>query len=164
MHELYESSEPFQVLYRDFEQQKICYIPIGGLVLKPLHRLLHYQLILESKLEIKKIFGIIVNVDLLFSELLQHYGADHIDRTDCQGTLVMLGRTTDQVRKSLPAIENYGLLCELQRDMSGFDRLVQPDRKLIRQGCLLKHSRRGLQQRMFFLVIIFPIYDTMFCV
>lgn len=52
MHELYESSEPFQQLYRDFEQQKICYIPIGGLVLKPLHRLLHYQLILESKISL----------------------------------------------------------------------------------------------------------------
>lgn len=64
----------------------------------------------------------------------------------------MLGRTTDQVRRALPAIENYSLLCELQRDMSGFDQLVQPERKLIRQGCLLKHSRRGLQQRMFFLV------------
>lgn len=64
----------------------------------------------------------------------------------------MLGRTTDQVRRALPTIENYSLLCELQRDMSGFDRLVQPDRKLLRQGCLLKHSRRGLQQRMFFLV------------
>lgn len=48
LHDLYESNDRFQQIYRDFEQQKICYIPIGGLLLKPLHRLLHYQLILES--------------------------------------------------------------------------------------------------------------------
>lgn len=52
MHELYETDERFQQVYRDFEQQKICYIPIGYLVLKPLHRLLHYQLILESEFDI----------------------------------------------------------------------------------------------------------------
>lgn len=50
LHELYENDEIFQQIYKEFEQQKICYIPIGSLVLKPLHRLLHYQIILESKL------------------------------------------------------------------------------------------------------------------
>lgn len=47
LHDLYENDDGFQQIYKDFEQQKICYIPIGMLVLKPLHRLLHYQLILE---------------------------------------------------------------------------------------------------------------------
>lgn len=51
-------------------------------------------------------------------------------------------------------------LCELQRDISGFDTLVQQNRKLIRQGCLLKHSKRGLQQRMFFLFSDILIYGT----
>lgn len=49
LNEMYESDEAFQQIYREFEQQKICYVPIGTLVLKPLHRLLHYQLILESE-------------------------------------------------------------------------------------------------------------------
>lgn len=84
--------------------------------------------------------------------MLEHYVEDHMDRTDCQGTLVMLGRTTDVIRQQLINAENFVLLCELQRDLSGFDELVQKDRRLIRQGCLLKHSKRGLQQRMFFLV------------
>jgi FERM/RhoGEF/pleckstrin domain protein 2 len=48
--------------------------------------------------------------------------------------------------------ENFVALCELQRDLNGFDNLVQPDRDFVRQGCLLKHSRKGYQQRMFFLV------------
>lgn len=52
----------------------------------------------------------------------------------------------------------------MQRDISGFDNLVQEGRKFIRQGCLQKYSRKGLQQRMFFLVSlqrggsIFPFF------
>lgn len=131
LNDLYENDERFQQAYRDFEQQKVCYLPICYFVVKPLHRLLHYQLLLEL--------------------LLEHYGEDHFDRTDCHGTLMMLLRTTQVVRQELAASENYTLLCEVQRDLVGFDTLVQTDRKLVRQGCLLKHSKRGLQQRMFFL-------------
>ncbi|XP_055614495.1 FERM, ARHGEF and pleckstrin domain-containing protein 2-like [Uranotaenia lowii] len=131
LNDLYENDEHFQQTYRDFEQQKVCYLPICYFVLKPMHRLLHYQLLLEL--------------------LLEHYGEDHFDRTDCHGTLMMLSRTTEVVRRELASSENYTLLCEIQRDLVGFDTLVLADRKLIRQGCLLKHSKRGLQQRMFFL-------------
>nr|XP_029717396.1 FERM, ARHGEF and pleckstrin domain-containing protein 2-like [Aedes albopictus] len=131
LNDLYENDERFQQTYRDFELQKVCYLPICYFVLKPLHRLLHYQLLLEL--------------------LLEHYGEDHFDYTDCHGTLMMLTRTTEVVRNELASSENYTLLCEIQRDLDGFDTLVQTDRKLIRQGCLLKHSKRGLQQRMFFL-------------
>lgn len=49
LNEMYETDDTFQQIYREFEQQKICYIPIGALLLKPLHRLLHYHIILESK-------------------------------------------------------------------------------------------------------------------
>jgi FERM, RhoGEF and pleckstrin domain protein 2 len=140
LNELYESDERFQQIYREFEQQKICYLPIGCFVLKPLYRLMHYQLILEL--------------------LLEHYQDEHFDRTDCQGTLVMLSRTTDVVKDNLLESENYVLLCEIQRDLSGFDSLVQSERQLIRQGCLLKHSKRGLQQRMFFLFSDILLYAS----
>lgn len=39
----------FEQVYRDFEMQKVCYLPLTTLLLKPLHRVLHYQLLLESK-------------------------------------------------------------------------------------------------------------------
>lgn len=87
-----------------------------------------------------------------FAELLDHYAEDHVDRTDCQGTLVILSHTTELIRQKLPESENLLLLCELQRDLGNFSSLVQHDRLFIRQGCLLKHSKRGLQQRIFFLV------------
>lgn len=34
-------------LQRDFEAQKVCYLPLSALALKPLHRLLSYDRILE---------------------------------------------------------------------------------------------------------------------
>lgn len=49
LNEMFETDNRFQQIYKDFEQQKICYLPIGDLLLKPLNRMLHYQLILESK-------------------------------------------------------------------------------------------------------------------
>lgn len=46
---------------------------------------------------------------------------------------------------------NFIQICELQRDFRGYDELIQNNRRFIRQGCLLKHSKKGLQQTIFFL-------------
>lgn len=43
-------------------------------------------------------------------------------------------------------------LVELQRDLVGIDSVVNPHRQFLREGCLQKLSRKGFQQRMFFLV------------
>lgn len=83
---------------------------------------------------------------------MEFYEDEHIDKTDCFGTLTILSRTTKVIMDVLPETENYVQLCELQRDLSGFDSLVNNERNFIRQGCLLKHSKRGLQQKIFFLV------------
>lgn len=48
--------------------------------------------------------------------------------------------------------ENLVKLVELQRDLVGIDNLIQPGREFLREGCLQKLSRKGYQQRMFFLV------------
>lgn len=82
----------------------------------------------------------------------EFYPEDHSSYADCQGALVMLSRTSECIRQQLNDSENFQLLCELQRDLGGFSSLVNNNRLFIRQGCLLKHSKRGLQQRIFFLV------------
>nr|CAI5841543.1 unnamed protein product [Callosobruchus analis] len=64
------------------------------------------------------------------------------------------------VSETLEQSENLATLCELQRDIIGFDSLVQPGRKFIRHGCLLKHSRKGYQQRMFFLFSDILLYTS----
>ena len=39
----------FEQVYKDFEAQKVCYLPLNTFLLKPAQRLLHYKLILERK-------------------------------------------------------------------------------------------------------------------
>jgi len=100
---------------------------------------LHYQLILER--------------------LCDYYAEEHTDYADCQAVHHLLVRSTKEIRAHLPDSANFVELCELQRDIS-FEHLVQPHRRLIRQGCLLKHSKRGLQQRMFFLFSDLLLYGS----
>lgn len=46
-----EGPDPrFAQIFKDFESQKVCYLPLTTLILKPLHRILHYELLLERKL------------------------------------------------------------------------------------------------------------------
>ena len=54
--------------------------------------------------------------------------------------------------------ENVVKLAELQRDLGGYDHLLHPEREFLREGCLQKLSRKGYQQRMFFLFSDLLIY------
>lgn len=55
--------------------------------------------------------------------------------------------------------ENFVKLVELQRDLVGIDNVVNPNRQFLREGCLQKLSRKGFQQRMFFLVCFLSCFD-----
>ncbi|XP_011297145.1 FERM, RhoGEF and pleckstrin domain-containing protein 1-like [Fopius arisanus] len=125
------TSRRFDQLCRDFESQKYCYLPLTSFLLKPLQRLLHYNSIIDR--------------------LLDHYPKDHTDFEDCLAARDRLGETLLEGLTVLNQAENLVQLCELQRDISGFDNLVQEGRRFIRQGCLQKYSHKGFQQRMFFL-------------
>ena len=45
-----KTNKEFEFIYKDFESQKVCYLPLNTFLLKPGHRLLHYKLLLERKL------------------------------------------------------------------------------------------------------------------
>ena len=55
----------FEDYYKDFEGQKVCYLPLNTFILKPAHRLLHYKLILEREC-ILLVFMKILHVAELF--------------------------------------------------------------------------------------------------
>jgi len=44
-----QESRTFERIYREFEAQKVCYLPINAFLLKPAQRLMHYQLIITSQ-------------------------------------------------------------------------------------------------------------------
>ncbi|XP_044072861.1 FERM, ARHGEF and pleckstrin domain-containing protein 1-like isoform X1 [Siniperca chuatsi] len=125
------ASRRLEGLCRDFELQKVCYVPLSVFVLRPLHRLSHYKQILER--------------------LCKHYPATHVDFRDCRAALADVSEVVEQLQGSLIKMENFQKLLELKKDLIGVDNLVVPGREFIRLGCLSKLSGKGLQQRMFFL-------------
>ncbi|TNN54519.1 FERM, RhoGEF and pleckstrin domain-containing protein 1 [Liparis tanakae] len=125
------ASRRLEGLCRDFELQKVCYVPLNVFILRPLHRLSHYQQILER--------------------LCKHYPATHGDFRDCRAALADVSEMVEQLQGSLVKMENFQKLLELKKDLIGVDGLVVPGREFIRLGCLSKLSGKGLQQRMFFL-------------
>lgn len=59
------SSRRLENLCRDFELQKVCYLPLNTFLLRPLHRLMHYKQVLER--------------------LCKHHPPNHADFRDCRG-------------------------------------------------------------------------------
>uniref|UniRef100_A0A8C5BJ13 FERM, ARHGEF and pleckstrin domain-containing protein 1 n=1 Tax=Gadus morhua TaxID=8049 RepID=A0A8C5BJ13_GADMO len=125
------SSRRLQDVCRDFELQKVCYVPLNVFLLRPLHRLTHYKQILER--------------------FCKHYPPTHGDFRDCRAALADVTEVVEQLRGSMLKMENFQKLLELKKDLIGIDNLVIPGREFIRLGCLSKLSGKGLQQRMFFL-------------
>ncbi|XP_026972011.1 FERM, ARHGEF and pleckstrin domain-containing protein 2 isoform X4 [Sagmatias obliquidens] len=124
-----------EALRRDFELQKVCYLPLNAFLLKPLQRLRHYRLLLRR---------------LCASDRQDPDRGDQ-DRADRREALKAITEVTSTLQHSLVRLENLQKLMELQRDLVGIENLIAPGREFIREGCLHKLTRKGLQQRMFFL-------------
>lgn len=133
-------NKKFDQMYKEFESQKVCYLPLNTFFLKPGQRLLHYRLILER--------------------ITKHYSMDHQDYADCDACLKNFTDAVSECKDRMKLEENLQKLIELQRDMIGIDTLVDPDRNFIREGCLQKFSRKGYQQRMFFLFSDILLYSS----
>lgn len=116
---------------RDFELQKVCYLPLNTFLLRPLHRLMHYKQVLER--------------------LCKHHPPNHADFRDCRAALAEITEMAAQLHGTMIKMENFQKLHELKKDLIGIDNLVIPGREFIRLGSLSKLSGKGLQQRMFFL-------------
>lgn len=54
-----------ETVYREFELQKVCYLPLNTFLLKPIQRLVHYRLLLRR--------------------LCGFYAPGHPDYADCRG-------------------------------------------------------------------------------
>uniref|UniRef100_A0A803T173 FERM, ARHGEF and pleckstrin domain-containing protein 2 n=1 Tax=Anolis carolinensis TaxID=28377 RepID=A0A803T173_ANOCA len=129
-----------EMVYKEFELQKVCYLPLNTFLLKPIQRLMHYKLIL--------------------GRLCKHYTPDHRDYVDCRSSLKEITEMTSRLQNSLIRLENFQKLTELQHDLLGIDNLVAAGREFIREGCLYKLTKKGLQQRMFFLFSDMLLYTS----
>ncbi|XP_034274179.1 FERM, ARHGEF and pleckstrin domain-containing protein 1 isoform X1 [Pantherophis guttatus] len=126
-----KNSRRLEALCRDFEMQKVCYLPLNIFLLRPLHRLMHYKQIMER--------------------LCKHYPPNHGDFRDSRAALAEISEMVAQLHSTMLKMENFQKLHELKKDLIAMDNLVTPGREFIRLGSLSKLSGKGLQQRMFFL-------------
>ncbi|XP_026564082.1 FERM, ARHGEF and pleckstrin domain-containing protein 1 isoform X3 [Pseudonaja textilis] len=126
-----KNSRRLEAFCRDFEMQKVCYLPLNIFLLRPLHRLMHYKQIMER--------------------LCKHYPPNHGDFRDSRAALAEISEMVAQLHSSMLKMENFQKLHELKKDLLAMDNLVTPGREFIRLGSLSKLSGKGLQQRMFFL-------------
>ncbi|XP_063093033.1 FERM, ARHGEF and pleckstrin domain-containing protein 2 isoform X2 [Cavia porcellus] len=129
-----------EAVYKEFELQKVCYLPLNTFLLKPIQRLVHYR--------------------LLLGRLCRHYAPGHRDYADCCDALKAITGVTATLQHSLIRLENLQKLTELQRDLVGVENLIAPGREFIREGCLHKLTKKGLQQRMFFLFSDMLLYTS----
>ncbi|XP_032827961.2 FERM, ARHGEF and pleckstrin domain-containing protein 1-like isoform X1 [Petromyzon marinus] len=135
-----QASQKLADACRTFELQRVCHLPLGGFLLRPLQRPLHYRLLLER--------------------LCKHHAPDHLDFRDCRAALAEVSEITYGLQDTLLHLENVQKLMELQRDLTDMEDLAMPGREFIREGCLHKLTRKGLQQRMFFLFNDMLVYTS----
>ncbi|XP_028972374.2 FERM, ARHGEF and pleckstrin domain-containing protein 1 isoform X3 [Esox lucius] len=134
------ASRQLEGVCRELEQQKVCYLPLNMFLLRPLHRLLHYRLILEK--------------------LCRHYPPTHQDFRDSRAALADISEMVLQLQGTMMKMENFQKILELKKDLTGIQELAVPGREFIRLGCLSKLSGKGLQQRMFFLFSDVLVYTS----
>ena len=90
---------------------------------------------------------------IYFPGLLNTYNSNHPDYQSTNMAMIKMQTIIRKMTSKLQESENGIKLAELQRDMGAtFEGLRRADRDFIREGCLQKLSRKGYQQRMFFLV------------
>ena len=141
IHASVKRSRRFEQFYREFEGEKVCYLPFSAFILKPLYRLHHYLTILDC--------------------ICNHYSSqNHPELREAVTVKAKLSQQVTAGHQQLMNAAQYVKLVEVERDLVGLDNLVQPGRVFVREGCLQKLSRKGYQQRMFFLLSDVLLYTN----
>lgn len=106
---LCKQDERFDNLYKEFESQKICYLPFTMFLVKPLQRITHYR--------------------LLTQRLLEYYGTTHYDYKDTFEIFLQIDQLDKRIQNIIHDIENKQKLMDLQRDLIGVENLNTSDSK-----------------------------------
>lgn len=55
LEQAFKRNKKFEQVYRDFETQKVCYLPLNTFLVRPLQRILHYQLIADRLVKLVRL-------------------------------------------------------------------------------------------------------------
>ncbi|XP_072309813.1 FYVE, RhoGEF and PH domain-containing protein 6 [Eucyclogobius newberryi] len=131
----------FAAVVREFEMSPRCAnLALKHYLLKPVQRIPQYQ--------------------LLLTDYLKNLSADSEDHKDTQAALGIVKEVANHANDIMKQGDNFQKLMQIQYSLNGQHEIVQPGRVFLKEGTLMKLSRKVMQPRMFFLFNDALMYTT----
>lgn len=131
----------FAAVVREFEMSPRCAnLALKHYLLKPVQRIPQYQ--------------------LLLTDYLKNLVADSEDHKDTQAALCIVKEVANHANDIMKQGDNFQKLMQIQYSLNGQQEIVQPGRVFLKEGTLMKLSRKVMQPRMFFLFNDALMYTT----
>ncbi|KAM8776801.1 FYVE, RhoGEF and PH domain-containing protein 6 isoform 2-T2 [Rhynchonycteris naso] len=131
----------FAAVVREFEMSPRCAnLALKHYLLKPVQRIPQYRLLLTDYLK----------------NLLEDCG----DYRDTQDALAVVIEVANHANDTMKQGDNFQKLMQIQYSLNGHHEIVQPGRVFLKEGTLMKLSRKVMQPRVFFLFNDALLYTT----
>ncbi|XP_017158179.1 FYVE, RhoGEF and PH domain-containing protein 6 [Poecilia reticulata] len=131
----------FAAVVREFEMSPRCAsLALKHYLLKPVQRIPQYQ--------------------LLLTDYLKNLPEDSEDYKDTQTALSVVKEVANHANDIMKQGDNFQKLMQIQYSLNGQHEIVQPGRVFLKEGTLMKLSRKVMQPRMFFLFNDALMYTT----
>uniref|UniRef100_A0A8D8V2T4 FYVE, RhoGEF and PH domain-containing protein 6 n=1 Tax=Cacopsylla melanoneura TaxID=428564 RepID=A0A8D8V2T4_9HEMI len=130
----------FQKKLKEFEMSEICKkLTVKHYLLKPIQRIPQYKLLLE--------------------QYLKQLDPDAIDHGDAEKSLEIVSAVAEHANGSMKLDDQLRKLLDIQYQLGNYE-IIKPGRIFIKEGQLLKLSRRGKQERFFILLSDCLLYTS----
>lgn len=131
----------FAAVVREFEMSPRCAnLALKHYLLKPVQRIPQYR--------------------LLLTDYLKNLLEDSVDHRDTQDALAVVIEVANHANDTMKQGDNFQKLMQIQYSLSGHHEIVQPGRVFLKEGILMKLSRKVMQPRMIFLFNDALLYTT----
>ncbi|KFV71482.1 FYVE, RhoGEF and PH domain-containing protein 6, partial [Dryobates pubescens] len=131
----------FAAVVKDFEMSPRCAsLALKHYLLKPVQRIPQYR--------------------LLLTDYLKNLLEDSADYRDTQDALAVVIEVANHANDIMKQGDNFQKLMQIQYSLNGHHEIVQPGRVFLKEGTLMKLSRKVMQPRMFFLFNDALLYTT----
>ncbi|KAM9753859.1 FYVE, RhoGEF and PH domain-containing protein 6-like [Menidia menidia] len=131
----------FGAVVREFEASPRCAnLALKHYLLKPVQRIPQYQ--------------------LLLTDYLKNLSEDSNDYKDTEAALALVKEVANHANDIMKQGDNFQKLIQVQCRLNGHHEIVQPGRLFLKEGVLMKLSRKVMQPRMFFLFNDTLLYTT----
>ncbi|XP_060699030.1 FYVE, RhoGEF and PH domain-containing protein 6 isoform X2 [Hemiscyllium ocellatum] len=131
----------FASVVREFEMSTRCAnLALKHYLLKPVQRIPQYK--------------------LLLTDYMKNLSKDCADYKDTQAALAIVVEVANHANDIMKQGDNFQKLMQIQYSLNGQQEIVQPGRVFLKEGTLMKLSRKVMQPRMFFLLNDVLLYTT----